>query len=244
MPKAPAAEQLRLLDLAALDAKLHSLDVRRRALEADPRLGPAKTALEQAAEAARSADALVAGAEAELAAVEAKVAEVSTRIARDESRLYAGGLSKDLEALQKDIAGLSARQSDLEDTELEVLEKLDGLRAAQGEAAEALGHAQAAGQDLRDELDEQLGAIAQERSAVAQQRSDFAAGIDAGLLDVYEKTLAKRGVGAARLFHGTSEGSGMALSPGDLAAIRSAAEDEIVFCPDSGCILVRSPEWS
>jgi predicted nucleic acid-binding Zn-ribbon protein len=36
----------------------------------------------------------------------------------------------------------------------------------------------------------------------------------------------------------------MALSPGDLAAIRAAAEDEIVFCPDSGCILVRSPEWS
>jgi predicted nucleic acid-binding Zn-ribbon protein len=244
MPKAPAAEQLRLLDLAALDARLHSLDVRRRALEGDPRKAPAKASLEQAEQAARAADGLVEAAEAELAGVEAKVAEVSARIARDEARLYAGGLSKDLEALQKDIAALSARQSGLEDAELEILEKLDQLRADQGAAAKALGLARAASQELSDELDAQLADIAGQREAVARERAAFAAGLDAGLVEVYDRTLAKRGVGAARLFHGTSEGSGMALSPGDLASIRAAAEDEIVFCPDSGCILVRSPEWS
>ena len=52
------------------------------------------------------------------------------------------------------------------------------------------------------------------------------------------------GVGAARLFHGKSEGSGMMLSPGDLAEVKAAADDDIVFCPDSGCILVRSAEWN
>jgi predicted nucleic acid-binding Zn-ribbon protein len=36
----------------------------------------------------------------------------------------------------------------------------------------------------------------------------------------------------------------MHLSPGDLAEIKAAAEDDIVFCPDSGCILVRSSEWA
>ncbi|HEY8295795.1 MAG TPA: DNA-binding protein, partial [Micrococcaceae bacterium] len=30
----------------------------------------------------------------------------------------------------------------------------------------------------------------------------------------------------------------------DLAEIRKAPEDEIVFCPDSGAILVRSAEWN
>ena len=75
-------------------------------------------------------------------------------------------------------------------------------------------------------------------------RDELAATFEPGLLAVYEKTLAKHGIGAARLFHGTSEGSGMQLSPGDLADIRKAAEDDIVFCPDSGCILVRSEEWS
>ena len=69
-------------------------------------------------------------------------------------------------------------------------------------------------------------------------------GLDAGMVAVYDKTLAKRGVGAARLFHGTSEASGMKLSPGDLADIKSAAADDLVFCPDSGAILVRSDEWA
>lgn len=244
MPKAPAAEQFKLLGLQALDAKLHSLDVRRRELENDPRLAPAKAALAQAATAGREADQAVSGAEAELSAIEAKVAEVSTRIARDEDRLYAGGLSKDLEALQKDIAGLRARQSDLEDAELEVLERLDVLRSAQGAAAEALGNTQAVNDELRAGLDAQLAGVAAERAELAAERAACAQGIEPGLLAIYDKTLAKRGVGAARLFHGTSEGSGMALSPGDLASIRASAEDEIVFCPDSGCILVRSPEWS
>ncbi|MDN6300811.1 MAG: DNA-binding protein, partial [Micrococcaceae bacterium] len=31
---------------------------------------------------------------------------------------------------------------------------------------------------------------------------------------------------------------------GDLAEIRAAAEDDVVSCPDSGVILVRSPEWN
>ncbi|AMM33032.1 DNA-binding protein [Sinomonas atrocyanea] len=244
MPKAPAAEQLKLLGLQALDARLRSLEVRRRSLETDPRLAPAKAALEQASAAAGEADRAVAETEAELAGIESKVSEASTRIARDEDRLYAGGLSKDLEALQKDIAGLRARQSDLEDAELEVLERLDGLRAAQGSAAEALGDARGASEDLRAEIDAQLASIAAERATVAEERAEYARGIEPGLVGIYEKTLAKRGVGAARLFHGTSEGSGMALSPGDLAAIRGAAEDDVVFCPDSGCILVRSAEWA
>lgn len=84
---------------------------------------------------------------------------------------------------------------------------------------------------IRAELDEQLAEVGAELTVVRGQRAEFADGLDAGMLAVYEKTLAKRGVGAARLFHGTSEGSGMQLSPGDLAEIKAAAEDDIVFAP-------------
>lgn len=244
MPKAPAAEQLKLLGLQTLDARLRALDVRRRSLETDPRLATTAADLSAATTAARAADGAIAAAEAELETSEARVAAVAERIAKDEQRLYAGGLSKDLEALQKDIAGLTARKSDLEDTELEILERLDILRQEQSATSQTLAAAQTAREALRGELDAQLAEVAGERAQVAEERAEFASRLDSGLVAVYEKTLAKNGVGAARLFHGTSEGSGMALSPGDLATIRAAAADEIVFCPDSGCILVRSPEWS
>jgi hypothetical protein len=170
---------------------------------------------------------------------------VVSRIERDEARLNSGtGLSKDLVALQRDLVSLNKRRSDLEDVELEVMERLDSLRLRQSAQQQIVDDIQGSFGAIRAELDEALAEIAAEATVVRGRRAEFALDLDAGMLAIYEKTLAKRGVGAARLFHGTSEGSGMQLSPGDLAEIKAAAEDEIVFCPDSGCILVRSAEWA
>lgn len=245
MAKAAPAEQMKLLDLQALDAKLKSLANRRRMLEADPRIPDLKDALAVARGALSAATLAVQDAEAELKRSEADVEQVAARIARDEARLNSGtGLSKDLMALQSDIASLNRRRSDLEDVELEILERLDGLREKQAVQQKIVDDIEASFATIRGELDEAIGEVVREENAVASERAAFASGLDQDLLAVYEKTLARRGVGAARLFHGKSEGSGMTLSPGDLAEIKAAADDDIVFCPDSGCILVRSAEWN
>lgn len=244
MAKAAPAEQLKLLELQGLDARLKSLSNRRRSLESDPRITDLEAALNVANGELGAAKLAVHDAEAELKRAEADVEQVVTRIEKDEARLNSGtGLSKDLVALQKDIASLNRRRSDLEDVELEVLERLDVLRERQAAQQSIVDDIQGSFGGIRAELDAALAEVAAEENEVAGKRAAFAAGLDGGLLAVYEKTLARRGVGAARLFHGTSEGSGMQLSPGDLAEIKAAAEDDIVFCPDSGCILVRSAEW-
>jgi hypothetical protein len=242
--KAAPAEQLKLLELQGLDARLKSLSNRRRSLETDPRITDLEAALNVANGELGAAKLAVHDAEAELKRAEADVEQVATRIEKDEARLNSGtGLSKDLVALQKDIASLNKRRSDLEDVELEVLERLDVLRERQAAQQSIVDDIQGSFGVIRAELDAALAEVTAEENQVAARRADFAATLDAGMLAVYEKTLARRGVGAARLFHGTSEGSGMQLSPGDLAEIKAAAEDDIVFCPDSGCILVRSAEW-
>ncbi|MGO4857952.1 zinc ribbon domain-containing protein [Arthrobacter sp. 2MCAF14] len=245
MAKAAPAEQLKLLELQGLDAKLKSLANRRRTLETDPRITDLQDALSVANGALGTAKLAVHDAEAELRRSEADVEQVASRIARDEARLNSGtGLSKDLVALQSDIASLNKRRSDLEDVELEILERLDGLRERQAAQQQIVDDIQGSFSGIRAELDTAIAEIVGEETQVRAQRTAFAEGLDAGMLAIYEKTLAKRGVGAARLFHGKSEGSGMTLSPGDLAEVKAAAEDEIVFCPDSGCILVRSAEWN
>ncbi|GAB3566511.1 zinc ribbon domain-containing protein [Arthrobacter alkaliphilus] len=245
MAKAAPAEQLKLLDLQGLDAKLKSLANRRRTLETDPRIQDLQDALNVANGALAAAKLAVHDAEAELRRSEADVEQVVSRIERDEARLNSGtGLSKDLVALQSDIASLNKRRSDLEDVELEILERLDGLRERQAAQQQIVDDIQGSFSGIRAELDAAIAEVVSEETEVRAQRTRFAEGLDAGMLAIYEKTLAKRGVGAARLFHGKSEGSGMTLSPGDLAEVKAAAEDEIVFCPDSGCILVRSAEWN
>ena len=244
MAKAAPAEQLKLLELQGLDARLKSLSNRRRTIESDPRISDLEAALSVANGELGAAKMAVHDAEAELKRSEADVEQVASRIERDEARLNSGtGLSKDLVALQSDIASLNKRRSALEDVELEVMERLEGLRERQAAQQQIVDDVQGSFGVIRAELDAALAEIAAEAAEVGGKRSEFAAGLDTGLLAVYEKTLAKRGVGAARLFHGKSEGSGMQLSPGDLAEIKAAAEDDVVFCPDSGCILVRSAEW-
>ncbi len=245
MAKAAPAEQLKLLELQGLDARLKSLANRRRALENDPRIKDLEAALSVANGELGAAKVAVHDAESELKRAEADVEQVATRIERDEARLNSGtGLSKDLVALQKDIASLNKRRSDLEDVELEVLERLDTLRARQAAQQVIVDDIQASFGSIRAELDEALAVVDAEAAEVRAKRGEFAQALDASLLAVYEKTLAKRGVGAARLFHGTSEASGMKLSPGDLAEIKAASAEDIVFCPDSGAILVRSEEWA
>ncbi|MDQ0030540.1 zinc ribbon domain-containing protein [Arthrobacter bambusae] len=245
MAKAAPAEQLKLLELQGLDAKLKSLANRRRTLESDPRITDLQDALSVANGALGTAKLAVHDAETELRRSEADVEQVASRIERDEARLNSGtGLSKDLVALQSDIASLNKRRSDLEDVELEILERLDGLRERQAAQQQIVDDIQGSFSVIRAELDTAIAELVAEETEVRAQRTSFAEGLDAGMLAIYEKTLAKRGVGAARLFHGKSEGSGMTLSPGDLAEVKAAAEDEIVFCPDSGCILVRSAEWN
>jgi predicted nucleic acid-binding Zn-ribbon protein len=243
--KAAPAEQLKLLELQALDAKLKSLSNRRRTIETDPRISDLQAALSVANGELGAAVMAVHDAEAELKRSEADVEQVASRIKRDEARLNSGtGLSKDLVALQSDIASLTKRLSTLEDVELEIMERLEGLRERQAAQQKIVDDVQGSFGGIRAALDVALAEIAAEAAEVGARRSEFAAGIDAGLLALYDKTLARRGVGAARLFHGKSEGSGMQLSPGDLAEIKAAAEDDVVFCPDSGCILVRSAEWA
>ncbi|WP_287932560.1 C4-type zinc ribbon domain-containing protein [Arthrobacter sp.] len=245
MAKAAPAEQLRLLDIQVLDGKLRALDAQAKALKEDPRLPDLHGGVTVAKSDLVVIDTEVGDLSRKLTKAEDDVAQVTARIAKDDAKLNSGtGLSKDLMALQHDIESLSRRRSDLEDVELEAMEALDDAKGRQAAQQALVDQMQSVLDGVVAEVRGKLAALRTERDATAAERAELAASFDPALMAIYDRTLAKYGVGAARLFHGTSEGSGMQLSPGDLAEIKGAAPDDVVFCPDSGAILVRSPEWS
>lgn len=245
MAKAAPGEQMRLLDIAAIDGKLRGLDVQANSLKEDPRLPDLHGGLTAAKSDQVIFDTTASDAQRALTKAEDDVAAVVARIERDEARLNSGtGLSKDLVALQNEIQSLNRRRAELEDTELEAMEALEQATAAQQAQQELVAKMQVVLDQVLEEVRSKLGGLKLERDASLAERAELAATFAPDLLAVYDKTLAKYGVGAARLFHGTSEGSGMQLSPGDLADIKKASADAIVFCPDSGVILVRSEEWN
>ena len=241
MKAAPQAQRA-LLELQELDNALGRLAHREQHIPERSAFAEA----EQAAAQARTALAEVRGrhedASAELGRLEADTAVVVARIDRDSQRLVSSASVKDVAALESELASLQKRRSDLEDMELAVMEQLDALAAEVAQAEAALEAALARRAELSETIDRALAQIAQEREEVAARREAQASATEPGLLALYERQRARYGIGAALLRRGVSGGSGVALTESDLAQIRKAAPDDVVLCPDSGCILVRTEE--
>ena len=244
MTTAPAADQRRLLDVQALDTRLAQLAHRRRTLPVHAEL----EALEARRSAVRdqlvAAETIASDVARELSKAEQDVEQVRQRTARNRARLDSGqGSAKDLQALQHELGSLARRQSDLEDVELEVME-----RAEQAQAAVRALTAE------RDELAERQSEVVQRRDAevaeidaeaerVAAERETAVSSLPEPLVVLYEKVRAQQGgVGAAALRGRRCEGCRLELNPTDLQRIRAAGEDEVVRCEECRRILVRVPE--
>jgi predicted nucleic acid-binding Zn-ribbon protein len=243
--KASPDAQLRLLELAEIDAELTRLEHRRRGL---PELAELSR-LEQRDRELRDELAVLAAQEGDLrreqVKSEADVEQVRTRIDRDRVRLDAGQVSspRELENLQSEIESLHRRQSDLEEVVLEVMERQETtasrLAAAQAERETVSADAAVAiaGRDAS------LAEIGEQAGKAADRRAGVLAGEPADLVDLYERLRVQHGgVGAAALRRGRCEGCHLSLNTVDLNAIRAAAPDEVLRCEECRRILVRTAE--
>ena len=176
---------------------------------------------------------------------DADVEQVKGRRVRDQQRLDSGTVNnpKDLERLQHELVSLDRRIGELEDTELDVMQRLedtqgelDTLRAQLGEIDERAGR-------LTVDRDKRLAELQEEATKAARDRSAAVAGMDAGLLTLYDRLREQKGgVGAALLRARRCEGCSLELNSGDLAQIAKQPADEVVRCEECGRILVRTGE--
>lgn len=244
MTKAPAADQIRLLDVQALDTRLSQLAHRSRSLPEHAQLAELATRSQALADALVSASTLVGDIARELRKAEDDVELVRGRAARDDARLESGqGSAKDLQALQHELVSLGRRQSELEDVELEVMERAEAAQGEQSRIETEIARLEAAREQLVERLAEQTGEIDAEAVRVTAAREEHVRGLDADLVALYEKVrAASGGMGAAPLKARRCEGCRLELTPVDLGRIRAAADDEVLRCEECRRILVRLPE--
>lgn len=243
--KASPEAQLRLLDLADLDAELGRLDHRRRGLPEHAELSQLEQRDRELRDEVAALDAIEGDLKREQGKAEADVEQVRTRITRDRARLDAGQVSspKELESLQSEIESLLRRQSDLEDVELEVMERREAAQARLAEAAEERRKVAADIESATARRDEMLAELAEQSGKAADRRTAVAAEEPADLIDLYEKLRIQHGgVGAAALRRGQCQGCHLTLNTVDLNAIRAAAPDEVLRCEECRRILVRTAE--
>ena len=177
----------------------------------------------------------------ELARAEGDVEQIVTRIERDEKRLSSGtGTPKELEQTQHELGTLGVRRSELEEVELEIMMRVDGIKeriATLSAEENQLGLIIA---DLNIRKENALAAIHTELEGIESDRKSTAQSVSAELLALYEKIReSSNGIGAAALAGNQCKGCNLALNTIELQRIAGLAEDEVVRCEECRCILVR-----
>ena len=228
-----------------LDSRLDRLAHRRRTLPELAELAEVQKSREEAASRVVVSQTEVDDLGREQRKADADVEQVKTRRERDQHRLDRGqvGSPKELQTLQHEIETLKRRISDLEDAELDVMERLE---AAQTELERLQGSISEYDESLRG-LEERRDATMTEIDAEVREaeteRAQLVAGIPDDLLKLYERLRGSHGgVGAAALKQRRCQGCQLELNAADLREIAAAPEDEVLRCEECQRILVRTAE--
>ena len=238
--KAEAAQQRSLLELAEADAELGRLSHRATHLAEQQRYDAAVTAQRDAADRVAVLGIAAEDLDAQVSRLESEVDGVRRREDRDRGLLDAGTVNaKQLEELQHELGTLARRQSSLEDTLLEVMERREQLTAEQSEARAAAAAADAELSAAVAARDDAIAGIDELRVERAATRAQLAATIDADLLALYEQQRASSGIGAGLLQGGRCGACRIELDRGEIGRITTAAADEVLRCPECRAILVR-----
>ncbi|MFC7406028.1 zinc ribbon domain-containing protein [Georgenia alba] len=241
MTTAPKDAQRRLLDLQALDTRIAKLAHQRRTLPVLGTLEELQGRAEDVHRAQVEAKTVLSDTRRELNRAEADVEQVRNRAARHQAQLDSGqGLSRELVALQNELAQLADRQAVLEEAELEVMERLE---EAEKRAAELQTQEEAIAADIERhtaDRDASFAEIDAELEKTRGEREELAAQVDAELLDLYEYARSRTGgLGVVALRGHRTEGVSIDFTLSELSAIDSAPEDEVLVSEEHGYVLVR-----
>jgi predicted nucleic acid-binding Zn-ribbon protein len=243
--KASPEAQLRLLELADIDAELTRIEHRRRGLPEHAELERLEARDAELRDSIAALTAQNSDLKREQVKAEADVEQVRARIDRDRNRLDSGMVSspRELENLQSEVQSLHRRQSDLEEVVLDVMERLETAQST-------LTAATAEREQLATELtsvgaarDAALAELGEQSVKASDRRVEVGSAIPADLLDLYDKLRAQHGgVGAAALRQRRCQGCNLTLNTVDLNAIRAAPDDEVLRCEECRRILVRTAD--
>lgn len=181
--------------------------------------------------------------EAEQRKADADVDLVRQRSEKDRTLLDTINDAKQLSNLQHELESLARRQSELEDVELEVMERLEEAQKAHVALRAQRETLDADLAEARTARDNALADLADDEKVALAARAAAAEGIPDDVMKLYDKLRADHGgIGAAALHRGRCEGCRIELTPVDIDRIRQAPPAEVIRCEECRRILVRTPD--
>jgi predicted nucleic acid-binding Zn-ribbon protein len=229
----------RLLDVQEEDTAIRLLDHRRATLPEAERLAEVDSHLAELDADIDIAQRQRADVAREQSRLEGEIDLLDRKIEREEQRLFSGkvGSPRELSSLQAEVQMLKARRGQLEDALLEAMVAREQLDETLGKLQEERTATAFESAELLARVTQLRGEIDAGRSAHAARRSELAAELPADLLSLYDRTRAQKGgVGAAALIGGTCQGCHTKLPAREVERLK--AEGGLQRCDSCRRILV------
>ena len=237
--KANLQDQKRLLELVELDLNLvkNASDKTKLLAATDIQIASEKAlALSDQLIDARNK---VGDLELELKRSENDLELVENRITKDNQRLSTTSSSKDAQGIEHELTTLAKRKSELEDTELGIMDELDKVRAELIAAEKAKSEAESELNSLRSALSSNASTLDSQRAELTAKRVALVGLIDPELAVAYQKK-ADRAVAVGRLTGRECGACRISITATNLEEIVALPADEISECPNCQAYLVRS----
>jgi uncharacterized protein len=236
---------LKLLDVQELDSRLDALRHQLATIPEAVQLAELTARRAEVDGAVRDLRVAVDDLTAEQKRADADVEQVKARRVRDQTMIDAGSVA-DPKALQRmlgELESLQRRISDLEDTEIEVMERLEAAQSSLTERTRELEEIDARVGTLETARADKAAELERSFHDVTKRRAELVGEVPDDLLALYTKLRQQKGgVGAAALRRKECTGCRLTLNPSDLARITAAPSDEVIRCEECSRILVRTGE--
>ena len=236
--KASATQQEQMLRLAELDQQIDANESKISELLNGKQIAELRQAMIRSSEQLLQARTELDNIDAELRRSENDIELVEKRIAQDNERLQSSSSHKDAEGIQHELVSLKSRLSNLEDVELEILERkenavseLEKLSVVRSEAALAV---QSAEQYSESELIKLQSGLA----LLKAEHAKLLAGLGEDLVALYVRK-ASRGIAAARLIGRDCNACRIALTSAAYEEVIATPRDEIATCTNCQAVLIR-----
>lgn len=238
--KAEVVQQRSLLTLVGVDAELARIDHRAKNLPEQAKLQEVQSVHRAANDRLAALRIATEDIDAQAAKYESEIDGVRKREDRDRSLIDAGTVNaKQIGELQHELETLQRRQSSLEDSLLEIMERREELQNQQDTELTRIDELQNELSDVERSRADALHTLDQSRHQNLSRREELVAGLNPELVALYERLRARGGAGAGALQGRRCGACRIEIDKGELARISAADDDEVLRCPECGAILLR-----